>query len=80
VFKKIQTRVLRDDLLAGRVTLNHSLVGPRAGKEKIVEKPFHAMNRVDALAKSKEKAVVVSYVDLSLKLAHIPEIELQMRY
>jgi hypothetical protein len=38
------------------------------------------MNRVDALAKSKEKALGVSYVDLFLKLAHIPEIELQMRY
>jgi hypothetical protein len=71
---------LKEDLLAGRLTLIQGLVGPRSGKGKIVEKPFHAMNRVDALAKTKEKAVGVSYVDSFLKLAHIPEIELQMRY
>ena len=55
VFEKLQGRVLRETLLAGRITLIHGLVGQRAGKGKIVEKPFHAMNRVDALAKSKEK-------------------------
>jgi len=76
VFKKLQSRVLKEELLAGRITLIHGLVGQRSGKGIIVEKPFHAMNRVDALARSKEKGVLVPYVDLSLKLAHIPEIDL----
>ena len=76
VFEKLQGRVLRETLLAGRITLIHGLVGQRAGKGKIVEKPFHAMNRVDALAKSKEKWVLVPYVDLPLALAHIPAIDL----
>ncbi len=76
VFKKLQRRLMKEDLLAGHVTLIHGLVGEREGKGEISEKPFHAMNRVDVLAKSRGKGEVVPYVDLPLELADIPEIDL----
>ncbi len=76
VFKKLQARVRRDNLLMNHVNLTHGLVGRSDGEGMIVEKPFHAMNRVDILAKSKEKGVLVSYINLPEKLAEIPEIDL----
>ena len=76
VFKKLETRVMRETLLADRVTLVHGLVGQRAGTGNLVEKAFHAMNRVDVLATSKENSIPVPYIDLSEQLAELPDIDL----
>ena len=54
VFKKLQSRLMGEELLTDRLTLIHGLVGQRNGKGKIVEKSFHAMNRVNAVTKKKE--------------------------
>ncbi len=76
VFKKLTNRLTREALLADRVTFIHGLIGHREGEGKISEKSFHAMNRVDILAKSKEKGAWVPYVNLTEELAAIPEIDL----
>ena len=76
VFKELQKRLTTESLLTDHLTLIHGLVGQRQGQGMIVEKAFHAMNRVDIVGKSKEKGVLVPYLDLSMKLADIPEIDL----
>lgn len=76
VFVKLERRLTNEKLLSDHLTLIHGLVGQIHGEGKIVEKPFHAMNRVDNLAKSKERGVPVPYLNLLEKLADIPEIDL----
>ncbi len=76
VFKKLQRRLTAESFLADRLTMLHGLVGQRHGQGKIVEKPFHAMNRVDIVTKSRERGVLVPYINLPEKLADIPEIDL----